>query len=183
VWPFCQRKGFASGVIAAPSVGLRPGNGGDVGPLTRQLQGRAGDLHGRIVACGGISMYNDQKPRRGSSNLFSITTKRLTMKGLIVSDWLDRQAEFQHEVGGYLRAGTLKSKETLVSGIDQAVTASIGLFDGTNVARWSCGSHRPAPYPGAAQPRDDATPVVDRAPHCHAASHDRGSAQVSRGGR
>jgi len=69
VWPFCQRKGFASGVIAAPSVGLRPGNGGDVGPLTRQLQGRAGDLHGRIVACGGISMYNDQKPRRGFSTL------------------------------------------------------------------------------------------------------------------
>jgi hypothetical protein len=67
-------------------------------------------------------MYNDQKPRRGFSNLFSITTKRLTMKGLIVSDWLDRQAEFQHEVGEYLRAGTLKSKETLVSGIDQAVS-------------------------------------------------------------
>jgi NADPH-dependent curcumin reductase CurA len=92
-------------------------------------------LHGRIVACGGISMYNDQKPRRGPSNLFNMTTKRLTMKGLIVSDWLDRQAEFQHEVGGYLRAGTLKSKETLVSGIDQAVAAFIGLFDGTNVGK------------------------------------------------
>jgi hypothetical protein len=92
-------------------------------------------LHGRIVACGGISMYNDQKPRRGPSNLFNMTTKRLTMKGLIVSDWLDRQAEFQREVGGYLRAGTLKSKETLVSGIDQAVTAFVGLFDGTNVGK------------------------------------------------
>jgi NADPH-dependent curcumin reductase CurA len=92
-------------------------------------------LHGRIVACGGISMYNEQKPRRGPSNLFNITTKRLTMKGLIVSDWLDRQAEFQHEVGGYLRAGTLTSKETLVSGIDQAVTAFIGLFDGANVGK------------------------------------------------
>ena len=92
-------------------------------------------LHGRIVACGGISMYNDQKPRRGPSNLFNITTKRLTMKGLIVSDWLDRQAEFEDEVGAYLRAGTLKSKETLVSGIDQAVAAFIGLFDGTNVGK------------------------------------------------
>jgi len=64
-----------------------------------------------------------------------MTTKRLTMKGLIVSDWLDRQAEFQREVGGYLCAGTLKSKESLVSGIDQAVTAFIGLFDGTNVGK------------------------------------------------
>jgi NADPH-dependent curcumin reductase CurA len=92
-------------------------------------------LHGRIVACGGISMYNDSKPRRGPSNLFNVTTKRLTMKGLIVSDWLDRQAEFQQEVGGYLRTGTLKSKETVVHGIDQAVGAFIGLFDGTNVGK------------------------------------------------
>ena len=92
-------------------------------------------LHGRIIACGGISMYNDQKPRRGPSNLFNVTTKRLTMKGLIVSDWLARQAQFQHEMGGYLRAGTLRSKETVVNGIDQAVTAFIGLYDGTNVGK------------------------------------------------
>jgi NADPH-dependent curcumin reductase CurA len=92
-------------------------------------------LRGRIIACGGISMYNEPKPRRGPSNLFNVTTKRLTMKGLIVSDWLDRQAEFQHEVGGYLRAGTLKSRETLVHGIDQAVAAFMGLFDGTNVGK------------------------------------------------
>lgn len=92
-------------------------------------------VHGRIIACGGISAYNDQKPRRGPSNLFNITTKRLTMKGLIITDWLDRQAEFQHEVGGYLRAGTLKSRETVVNGIEQAVSAFIGLFDGTNVGK------------------------------------------------
>jgi hypothetical protein len=92
-------------------------------------------LHGRIVACGGISMYNEQKLRRGPSNLFNVTTKRLTMRGLIVSDWLDRQAEFQEEVGGYLRAGTLKSKETVVRGIEQAVAAFIGLFGGINVGK------------------------------------------------
>lgn len=48
---------------------------------------------------------------------------------------LDRQAEFQHEVDGHLRAGTLKSKETLVNGIDQAVTTFMGLFDGTHVGK------------------------------------------------
>ena len=92
-------------------------------------------VHGRIIACGAISMYNDQKPRRGPSNLFNMITKRLTMKGLIVTDWLDRQAEFQHEVGGYLRAGTLISKETVVNGIEEAVRAFMGLFDGTNVGK------------------------------------------------
>ena len=55
-------------------------------------------LHGRIVACGGISMYNDPKRRRGPSNLFNVTTKRLTMRGLIVSDWFERHAELPHTV-------------------------------------------------------------------------------------
>ena len=92
-------------------------------------------LHGRIIACGGISGYNEEKPRPGPSNLFNMTTKRLTMKGLIVRDWLDRQGEFEKEVGGYFRSGKLKHKETVVEGIDQAVDAFIGLFQGKNVGK------------------------------------------------
>jgi hypothetical protein len=92
-------------------------------------------VHGRIVACGSISGYNDEKPRPGPSNLFNMITKRLTMKGLIVMDSLDRRAEFEKEVGGYLKAGTLKHKETVVKGIDQAVAAFIGLFHGRNAGK------------------------------------------------
>jgi NADPH-dependent curcumin reductase CurA len=92
-------------------------------------------LHGRIIACGGISGYNEEKLRPGPSNLFNMTTKRLTMKGLIVRDWLDRQGEFEKEVGGYFRSGKLKHKETVVEGIDQAVGAFIGLFQGKNVGK------------------------------------------------
>ena len=91
--------------------------------------------HGRIIACGGISGYNVEKPRPGPSNLFNMITKRLTMKGLIVRDWLDRQDEFEKEVGGYFRAGKLKNKETVVEGIDHAVGAFIGLFAGKNVGK------------------------------------------------
>ena len=92
-------------------------------------------VHGRIIACGGISSYNDEKPKPGPANLFNMTTKRLTMKGLIVGDWLDRQNEFEKEVGGYLRAGKLKIKETVVEGIDHAVDAFLGLFAGTNIGK------------------------------------------------
>ncbi len=89
-------------------------------------------VHGRIIACGGISSYNDEKPKPGPANLFNMTTKRLTMKGLIVGDWLDRQSEFEKAVGGYFRAGKLKNKETVVEGIDHAVDAFLGLFSGKN---------------------------------------------------
>ena len=54
---------------------------------------------------------------------------------MIVSDSLDRQSEFEREVGGYFRAGKLKSKETIVKGIDHAVGAFIGLFTGENIGK------------------------------------------------
>ena len=92
-------------------------------------------VHGRIIACGGIAAYNDEKPRPGPANLFNMTTKRLTMKGLIVGDWLSRQGEFDEEVGGYYRAGKLKNKETVVEGIDHAVDAFLGLFTGGNMGK------------------------------------------------
>ena len=91
--------------------------------------------HGRIIACGGISGYNEEKPCPGPANLFNMIAKRLTMKGFIVSDWLDRQAEFEKEVGDYFKAGRVKHKETVVKGIDNAVAAFLGLFQGRNIGK------------------------------------------------
>ncbi len=107
----------------------------NVGGETLEAALSALRLHGRIIACGGISGYNAEAPRPGPSNLFNIITKRLTMKGFIVSDWLDRRAEFEKEVGAYLQAGKVKNKETVVKGIDQAAAAFIGLFQGQNVGK------------------------------------------------
>jgi NADPH-dependent curcumin reductase CurA len=92
-------------------------------------------LHGRIISCGSISGYNAELPLPGPTNLFNITTKRLTMKGLMVFDWLDHQAEFREEVGPYFQAGKLKHKETVMEGIDQAVAAFLGLFQGQNTGK------------------------------------------------
>jgi hypothetical protein len=92
-------------------------------------------VHGRIIACGGISGYNEEKPRPGPTNLFNITTKRLTMRGMIVSDSLDRRGKFEKEVGGYLQSGKLKNKETVVEGLEQAEGAFIGLFTGNNIGK------------------------------------------------
>ena len=92
-------------------------------------------VHGRIIACGGISGYNEEKPKPGPSNLFNMTTKRLTMKGLIVGDWLERRDEFEKESVAHYRAGKLKSLETVVDGLDHAVDAFIGLFAGNNVGK------------------------------------------------
>jgi NADPH-dependent curcumin reductase CurA len=107
----------------------------NVGGETLEAALSALRVHGRIIACGGISGYNEEKPRPGPANLFNLVTKRLTMKGFIVRDWLDRQDEFEKEVGGYFRAGKLKNKETVVEGIGQAAGAFLGLFEGKNVGK------------------------------------------------
>lgn len=91
--------------------------------------------HGRIIACGGISGYNEEKPRPGPSNLFNMVSKRLTMKGVMVFDWLNRQAAFEKEVGGYLKEGKVRHAETVVAGIDKAPEAFIGLFHGKNIGK------------------------------------------------
>jgi len=92
-------------------------------------------VQGRIIACGCISGYNETTPKPGPSNLFNMTTKRLTMKGLIVGDWLDRQSECEKEAGAHYQAGKLKSLETVAVGLDQTVAAFIGLFQGKNVGK------------------------------------------------
>lgn len=92
-------------------------------------------VHGRIIACGGISGYNEEVPKSGPSNLFNMTTKRLTMKGLIVGDWLGRQHEFECEVGAFYQMGRIKILETVVSGLEEAPGAFIGLFDGKNIGK------------------------------------------------
>lgn len=92
-------------------------------------------LRGRIIACGSISAYNDEKPKPGPANLFTMITKRLTMRGLIVSDWLEHRTDFEREVGGYVRTGQVRSKETVVEGIEHAVDGFLGLFEGKNLGK------------------------------------------------
>jgi NADPH-dependent curcumin reductase CurA len=107
----------------------------NVGGETLEAALSALRLRGRIIACGSISSYNEAKPPPGPSNLFNMITKRLTMRGFLVLDWLDRLTEFENEAGGYFRAGKLKNKETVVEGIGQAVGAFLGLFEGKNVGK------------------------------------------------
>ncbi len=107
----------------------------NVGGETLEAALTAMRVHGRIIACGSISGYNNEAPAPGPRNMMYFISKRLTMKGLIVSDWMDRQGEFVKEVGGYYKAGKIRDKETVVQGIENAVGAFRGLFEGDNIGK------------------------------------------------
>ena len=77
----------------------------------------------------------NREPTPGPSNLGLIITKRLTMRGFIVSDSIDRLPAFVKEVSSYLAEGTLKAKETVVEGLEAMPDAFLGLFKGANTGK------------------------------------------------
>ena len=90
---------------------------------------------GRVVACGAISRYNDERPEPGPRNLGLVVTKRLRLQGFIVIDHNDRYPAFLAEVGPWVRDGKLSYRETIVDGLEQIPTAFAGLFRGDNVGK------------------------------------------------
>jgi NADPH-dependent curcumin reductase CurA len=90
---------------------------------------------GRVVACGAISRYNDERPEPGPRNLGLIVTKRLRVQGFIVVDHGDRYPAFIAEVGPWVRDGKIAYRETIVDGLEQLPSAFAGLFRGDNVGK------------------------------------------------
>ncbi len=102
-----------------------------------QLEAAIGALndHGRIVACGSVSRYNDASPAPGPRNMFMIVTKRIRMQGYIISDHFDRFGEFAREAAEWVRDGRLRYRETIVEGIENAPRAFLGLLQGENIGK------------------------------------------------
>ncbi|MGZ4333362.1 MAG: NADP-dependent oxidoreductase [Gaiellaceae bacterium] len=90
---------------------------------------------GRVIACGAISRYNDERPEPGPRNLFLMVTKRLRLQGYIIADHNDRYPAFLAEVGPWVRDGALQYRETIVDGLENAPAAFAGLFRGDNVGK------------------------------------------------
>lgn len=99
---------------------------------------------GRIVVCGMISMYNNLAPEAGPRNLPMITTKRLLIKGFLVSDHYDREPMFLDDMREWIAAGAIIWRETIVEGIENAPRAFLGLFKGENIGKMlvQVGSHK-----------------------------------------
>ncbi|MBY8887907.1 NADP-dependent oxidoreductase [Streptomyces sp. PTM05] len=92
-------------------------------------------VHGRAAICGMIAQYNATEPPAAPRNLAMVIGKRLRLEGLLVGDHADLKEQFVDEVGGWLRDGSLRYRETVVDGIDHAVDAFLGLLRGENTGK------------------------------------------------
>jgi len=90
---------------------------------------------GRVVLCGGISQYNATGPMKGPSNYLSLLVNRGTLRGMVVIDYMPRYGEAAREMAGWILAGKLKTRETIVEGIETFPDTLLKLFKGENTGK------------------------------------------------
>jgi len=88
----------------------------------------------RFAICGMIEGYNDTTPM-SFRFIQRIIAARIMMKGFIVLDYMPRMAEFYAEMGPWLASGAVKSRETIVDGLESTPDAFLGLFRGENTGK------------------------------------------------
>jgi NADPH-dependent curcumin reductase CurA len=91
--------------------------------------------HGRAAICGMISQYNATSPTPGPRNLALLIQNRLTLQGFLVGDHADVRPRFLAEMSSWLRDGRIVWRETVVNGLDNAVTAFQQLMQGGNTGK------------------------------------------------
>ena len=65
----------------------------------------------------------------------AILTKRLTVRGFIVSDFIGRYGDFMHDVSAWVGEGRIRYREDVVEGLGKAPQALIGLLRGDNFGK------------------------------------------------
>ncbi len=89
----------------------------------------------RVALCGSISQYNASSVATGPRLLGTFVGKRVTMRGFIVSDFVNRWAPALRQMGEWVKSGKIKYREDVVQGIDKAPRAFIGMLRGENFGK------------------------------------------------
>jgi NADPH-dependent curcumin reductase CurA len=95
--------------------------------------------YARVPVCGVIAQYNSTE---GVSQtnwvptlMRNVLSKRLTLRGFIVSDFFPRHNEFTGEVVDWVKSGRLKYREDIIDGLENAPRGLIGLLRGENFGK------------------------------------------------
>jgi NADPH-dependent curcumin reductase CurA len=93
----------------------------------------------RVPVCGLIANYNmtalPPGPDRTAQLMRAVLTKRLRIQGFIVWDFASQEDEFRREVGAWLADGTIKHREDVTEGLENAPRAFLGMLKGANFGK------------------------------------------------
>jgi hypothetical protein len=88
----------------------------------------------RFAICGMIDGYNGGQPP-SFRYLMRVIAARITLKGFIYTDYLPEMGSFYAEMGAWVASGQVKSRETVLQGIEATPEAFLGLFKGENIGK------------------------------------------------
>ena len=92
----------------------------------------------RMPVCGLIAEYNnfgETSPKWAGKMMRAVLTKRLNIRGFIVSDFAARHGDFLRDMSAWVREGKVKHKEFVTEGLDSAPSAFMGLLKGANFGK------------------------------------------------
>lgn len=91
--------------------------------------------YARFAICGMISQYNVTDAPTVPKNLTMLMTKSIRMEGYIVLDHKDLEPQFLADMTRWHKDGLIREAETVHDGIENALSAFNGLFNGENLGR------------------------------------------------
>ncbi|MGH3431917.1 MAG: NADP-dependent oxidoreductase [Thermocrispum sp.] len=104
------------------------------GPILEAVLGRLA-RGARVAICGAISQYNATE-LRGPRNYMQLLVTRSSMAGFVVFDYAKRYPEAREKLAGWLGAGRLTVRETVVDGGIHDFPATLNqLFTGANTGK------------------------------------------------
>jgi NADPH-dependent curcumin reductase CurA len=92
--------------------------------------------HGRIACCGAVSQYDGAPAAHGPRGIPGlIVVKRLQVRGFIYSDYADQHAHALAQLKSWVESGRLKVREDIMTGLEKAPAALVGLLAGDNLGK------------------------------------------------
>ena len=88
----------------------------------------------RFAICGMIEGYNEAHAT-SLKFIMRIIAMRIRLQGFIYTDYLGQLGTFYRDMGGWLATGQVKSRDTVVEGLDETLNAFLGLFSGANTGK------------------------------------------------
>jgi NADPH-dependent curcumin reductase CurA len=93
----------------------------------------------RMPVCGLIAHYNDSAPPPGPDRLpglmRAVLSRRLTLRGFIVTDFASQADAFRRDMAVWVASGAVRYREDVVEGLEAAPAAFIGMLKGKNFGK------------------------------------------------
>jgi NADPH-dependent curcumin reductase CurA len=93
------------------------------------------NIGARIAVCGQIAQYNSTHAEQGPRFLWKLIEKQAKVQGFLVFQYVQQYKPAIAELAGWVRDGKLKYREHVITGIERAPEAFLGLFQGENIGK------------------------------------------------